>query len=126
MARYRRSYRSWRGRSYGSKPTKYDALRSLFGDAVADMRGAFLALEEDALDSLMSDYGAIHGEAAERYARKTFPSWKSGSTKLSGQTLERLVELIQPYLEPEQRHSILIKVLDKHKRSGTHRTIRVN
>lgn len=126
MARYRRKYRSWRGRGYSSKPTRYDALTSLFGGAVADMRKAFLTLEEDALDSLMSDYGSIHGDAAERYARKTYPNWKSGSTKLSGQTLERLVELIQPYLEPEQRHDILLKVLSKHKRSGTHQSIRVN
>lgn len=126
MARYRRRYRSWRARGYSSKPTKYDALTGLFGGAVADMRKAFLTLDEDALDSLMSDYGSIHGDTAERYARKTYPSWKSGSTKLSGQTLERLVELIQPYLEPEQRHDILLKVLSKHKRSGTHQSIRVN
>lgn len=126
MARYRRRYKSWRGRGYNSKPTKYDALSALLGGAVADIGKAFLTLEEDALDSLMSDYGSIHGDAAERYARKTYPNWRSGSTKLSGQTLERLVELIQPYLEPEQRHDILLKVLSKHKRSGTHQTIRVN
>ncbi len=126
MARYRRRYRSWRGRGYSSKPTKYDALSALFGGAVGDMRKAFLSLDEDALDSLMSDYGSMHGDAAERYARKTYSSWKSGSTKLSGQTLERLVELIQPYLEPEQRHDILLKVLNKHKRSGTHQSIRIN
>lgn len=126
MARYRRRYRSWRGRGYSSKPTKYDTLTGLFGGAVADMRKAFLALDGDAIDSLLSDYGSIHGDAAERYARKTYPSWKSGLTKLSGQTLERLVELIQPYLEPEQRHDILLKVLSKHQRSGTHQSIRIN
>ena len=126
MARYDRRYRNWRGRGYSSKPTKYDALTGLFGGAVADMRKVFLALDKDALDSLMSDYGSIHGDAAERYARKTYSSWKSGSTKLSGQTLERLIELIQPYLEPEQRHDILLKVLSKHKRSGGYKSIRVN
>lgn len=126
MARYRRRYRSWRGRGYSSKPTKYDALTGLFGEAVSDMRKAFLILAEDALDSLMSDYGSIHGDSAERYARNTYPRWKSGATKLSGQTLERLIELIQPYLSAEERHDILLKVLSKHKRSGANQSIRVN
>lgn len=90
------------------------------------MRKAFLTLDEYALDSLMSDYGSIHGDSAERYARNTYPRWKSGATKLSGQTLERLIELIQPYLAPEERHDILLKVLSKHKRSGAHQSIRVN
>jgi len=126
MARYRRRYRSWRSRGYSGKPTKYDVLSSLFGEAVGDMRKAFLALNDEALDSLISDYGSVHGNNAERYARKTFPKWKSGTTKLSGQTLERLIELIQPYLEPEQRHDILLKVLKKHKPSGVHQSIRIN
>lgn len=126
MARYGNRYRSWRGRGQSSKPTKYSALSALFGGAVFDMRTAFLTLEKDALDSLISDYGSIYGEAAERYARITYSSWKSGATKLSGQTLERLVERIQPYLQPEQRHNILLKILNKHKRSGTYQSIRIN
>lgn len=125
MARYRRHYRSWRGRSY-SKPTKYSALSSLLGDAVLDIRKAFLSLEEDALDSILADYGSIHGDSAGQYARKTYPKWKSGSTKLSGQTMERLIELVPPYLEPDQRHDILLKVLGKHKRSSPYQTIKVN
>jgi hypothetical protein len=126
MARYHRRYRSWRGRSYRSQPTKYQALYALFGDAVSDIRSAFLALEDDALDSLLSDYGSIHGESAARYSRKTYPSWRSGSTNLSGQTLERLVELVQPYLGAKQRHDILLKVLHKHKPRPTSQSIRVN
>lgn len=124
MARYRRRYRRWSGRS--SQPTQYSVLSGLLGEGVWDIRAAFLALDEDALDQLLDDYGQIHGASAGQYARKAYPKWKSGSTKLSGQTMQRLVELVPPYLEPDQRHHILLKVLKKHKRTPPSQTIRVN
>lgn len=117
----RRSYRSWRSRGFrgGSGPSQYSRLHSIFGPVVEAIHGAFLSLDEDALDELFSDYGAIHGDAAERYARKTFPKWKSGATKLSGQTLTRLIELVPPYLSAEQRIALLDVLVAKHKRSPT-------
>lgn len=124
MARYRRRYRRWSGRS--SQPTHYSVLSGLLGDGVWDIRAAFLGLDEDALDQLLDDYGQLHGSSAGQYARKAYPKWKSGATKLSGQTMQRLVELVPPYLEPDQRHQILLKVLKKHKRSPPSQTIRVN
>lgn len=107
-------------------PSKYSILADLFGSAVKEIREEFENLDEDALDELFSDYGAIHGDAAERYARKTYPSWASGETKLSGQTMERLVELVPPYLSSKQRFSILQSVLKLHKKSGGFRTIKIN
>lgn len=124
----RRRYRSWRSRGWSgsSAPSKYTVLAGLFGSAVGKIREAFENLDADALDELLSDYGAIHGEAAERYARKTFPSWKNGVTKLSGQTMERLVELVPPYLSPEQRFPVLQDVLKRHKKTGAWKTIKIN
>ena len=102
----KRSYRynNWRSRSY--KPPVYSVLRNLFGDAVYDIRKAFFMLDKDALDDLFADYGASYGQPAEKYARQTFPNWKSGRTNLSGQTMERLVELVPPYLSPEARWNV--------------------
>lgn len=113
----RRSYRSWRSRGYGKKyePSKYVILARMFGSTISEIRQAFLALQEDALDELFQDYGSIHGASAERYARKTFPDWRTGKTKLSGQTMERLVELVPPYLDPDQRISIIKKLVEHHK-----------
>lgn len=129
MAYYgRRRYRSWRSRGWGnsSGPSKYSVLSNLFGDAVGEIRNAFLNLDSDALDELFLDYGAMHGDSPERYARKTFPNWKSGATKLSGQTMERLMELVPPYLSPNQRFSILKLVLKKHQKSAPNKVIRIN
>lgn len=124
----RRHYRNWRSRSWGSsfKPPKYSVLTKLFGNAVGEIRHAFMKLDEDALDELFSDYGNIYGDSAERYARKTFPQWKNGTTNLSGQTMERLVELVPPYLTPELRFSILKSVLKQHKKTGTWRIVKIN
>lgn len=126
----RRSYRSWRSRGYGRSkaPSKYTSLFRKFGSVVSEIRSAFLALEEDALDELLKDYGAIHGASAESYARKTFPAWKSGRTNLSGQTLERLVELVPPYLSTQQRME-LVKLLAKQHEprfSRQHRAVSIN
>jgi hypothetical protein len=101
-------------------------LTRLFGGGVSEIRRAFLNLDDDALDELFSDYGSIYGDSAEKYARKTFPKWKSGATNLSGQTMERLVELVPPYLSSEQRFSILQLVLKNHEKSGPQKTIRIN
>lgn len=88
MARYRRRYYSWADRPY--KPTKYNVLSGMLGEAVWDIRSAFLNLEPDALEDLMKDYSTIHGVSAAQYARRTLPKWKDGTTKMSGQTMERL------------------------------------
>lgn len=116
----RRSYRSWRSRGYGRgrEPSAYSRLYETFGSAANKIQTAFLNLDEDALDSLFEDYGSIHGDAAERYARKTYPSWKSGKTNLSGQTLTRLVELVPPYLSPAQRIELVDVLVQKHKPRG--------
>lgn len=113
----RRRYRSWRSRSY--KPTKFDALSRLFGGAVGGIQQAFLSLDDDALDELFTDFGSLYGDAAEKYARKTFSKWKSGETKLSEQTMERLVALVPPYLSAEKRFELLQDVLKKHKPSAS-------
>ena len=120
-------YRTWRGGWSGyQKPTKYDELRRLFGESVAEIKAAFFALEDDALDELFSDYGAIHGEPAEQYARRTFPAWRSRKTGLSGQTMERLISLVPPYLSAEQRKQILRRILDKHKPYPPTYSVKIN
>lgn len=124
----RRSYRSWRSRGWGySGPSKYSVLVGYFGDAVSEIKKTFLTLDQDALEDLLADYGAIHGEAAQKYATTTYPKWKKGSVNLSGETMERLVELVPPYLSAEQRYGLLTKVLERHKtKNRAWKTIKIN
>jgi hypothetical protein len=122
--RSRRTFRGYRHRAQG--PSKYSALSALFGPMVGQIRVAFLHLEEDALEELLEDYAAAHGKSAANYAEKTFPKWKSGVTKLSGQTMERLVELVPPYLSTDQRFELVTSVLKRHKPSIFTKTVRIN
>jgi hypothetical protein len=127
MAYYRRHYRSWRSRGWRSNsPSKYSMLTGLFGSGVNEIKSCFLSLDTEALNELLADYGDMHGKPAEEYAKKTYSQWKNGTTSLSGQTMERLVTLVPPYLSPEQRFKILSLLLDKHKKKSFYKTIRIN
>ena len=123
MARYSRYYSRW---DWGRTRTKYDRLLGLFGSAVDEIKSAFFNLDEDARDALFSDYGELHGASSERYARSTFHKWKSGETKLSGKTMERLVEIAPPYLRSEQRQQILESILRQNPRRRVSKTVKIN
>lgn len=127
MAYHRRNYRSWRSRGWRTyEPSKYSVLNELFGNAVDAIKESFLQIDSDALVELLNDYGDMHGDAAKRYAVNTYPSWKSGKTNLSGQTMERLISLVPPYLSSNQRFFILQLVIKKHKGKGIRTKIEVN
>lgn len=106
--------RYYRRRNWGAyQVSKRQELTYLFAGIDREIQEIFLNLSPSAIDSLFYRYGKIHGKSAERYARKTFPKWKSRETKLSGQTAERLLNLIPHYLSKEKRYE-LVKKLRKH------------
>ncbi len=85
----------------------------MFAGIDKDIQKIFFGLKPQSLDMLFIKYGELHGKNAETYARKTFSNWKSGKTTLSGQTAERLLNLIPPYLPQNVKYE-LIKKLRKH------------
>lgn len=125
--RYYRSSRMKfnRWNQWEHRPSKVDRLTGLFGDAVGQIKDAFLALEQSQLESLLNRYGQTYGDQAESYARKIFPSWRSGATQLSGQTLERLIALVPPHLSAATRYRLLQAVLKKQPSSSTGRRVKV-
>ena len=112
MARY--YGRRWSGRNWGAyHVSQRQQLTNMFAGIDKDIQKIFFALNAQSLDTLFKKYGQLHGKNAEKYARKTFPNWKSGQTGLSGQTAERLLNLIPPYL-PQNIKYELIKKLRNH------------
>ena len=85
----------------------------MFAGIDKDIQEIFFSLNTQSLDKLLNKDGQIHGNNAEKYARKTFSNWKSGKTALSGQTAERLLNLIPPYLPKNIKYE-LIKKLRNH------------
>lgn len=106
--------------------SKYGRLCKLFGGAVDEIKKQFLTFDEGEIDELFIEYGALYGQAAEQYARKTFAKWKVGEVRLSGQTMERLIDLVPPLFNPGQRFSILKLVLKRHKQSGVSHIVKIN
>ena len=110
-----RNYRRrWGGRNWGAyHVSQRKQLTNMFAGIDKDIQKIFLALNTQSLDRLLDKYGQLHGKNAEKYARKTFPYWKSGETALSGQTAERILNLIPPYLQKDIKYE-LIKKLRNH------------
>lgn len=110
---YYRGYRRRRHcRSYHVSKRRH--LTDIFGGIVHDIERAFLALPSFELEAIFMEYGAQYGKSAESYARRTYPQWKNGTTKLSGQTAERLLELLPPRLSPKVRYDLVAKLRQRY------------
>jgi len=89
-------------------------LSELFGGVETDIWSIFLKLPSYDLNGLLARYGAKYGSNAEQYARNTYGSWRSGGTKPSTQTLERLIEFLPPFLTKGQRYELVKKLRQHH------------
>ncbi len=114
MAYYRRSYGRYR-RNWGEyHVNKRNQLSILFAGIDKDIEKIFFNLNNTQLHNLLTIYGRKYGASAEQYARKTYSSWKHGITRLSGQTAERLLELIPPYLTKKARYELAKKLRNNY------------
>lgn len=109
-----------------NEPSKATILERKFGGAAEEITRAFYAMEAFKMDALLGKYGQLYGDKAEAYARKTMPKWRSGEVKLSGQTMERLIQLVPPYLTPQKRLELLELILKRHHREPETQHIQVN
>jgi hypothetical protein len=112
--RYQR-HRNW-GAYHSSERAR---VTSLFGGIDKDVEIVFFSLPSFELEALFREYGFKYGLGAESYARNIFPKWKSGVVKLSGQTAERLIELLPPRLNKEQRYELIRKLRNHYIRKLT-------
>ena len=100
----------------------YRALTQRLGPVVPKMKEAFLQLDAQKLEKLFSEYEQAHGSKAASYARDAYPKWKAGTTKMSGQTAERMINLVPKHLETSQRFE-LVKSLCLHHRRKLYRRV---
>lgn len=118
MGRYYGRRRS--GRHWGSyHVSQRQQLTSMFAGIDKDIQRIFFGLNEQSLNTLFQKYGELYGKNAENYARKTYPNWKGGQTSLSGQTAERLLNLIPPYLSQNVRYELIKKLRSHYLRKQT-------
>ncbi len=89
-------------------------LTYLFAGIDKDIESIFLNLDRASRESIFREYGKEYGQSAETYARNTYSKWKSGSTKLSGKTAERLLNLLPPFLSQSKRYELIKKLRDHY------------
>lgn len=108
------AYRSHRRRRYHYYAQEHVSQRTTLsrqlGGIDKDIEKIFLSLSSADLDRILSLYESAHGEPGAKYARQTYSKWKSGKVRMSGQTAERLINLIPPVLLPSVRFDLVKKL----------------
>lgn len=82
-------------------------LHRKYGPAYEYVRSLFFSLQGERLHQLLQAYGARHGEVARDYAVTTFDRWRTGETRISGQTMTRLLDLLPRYMSPEEKADLI-------------------
>lgn len=121
--RYRRGYSRYGHQR--SQPVNREALEHVrqyhelarrLGPIVEDVKTALFELDEIKRARLLDDYRGLYGDSAADYATEAFNRWRTGATKMSGQTAERMLNLVPKYLTQNQRYEIVRRLCDHHKK----------
>jgi hypothetical protein len=67
------------------------------------------------LTILLNAYRRIHGNSAGDYIITALPKWRTGTTKVAQQTIDRLVNLVPRVLTHDERYIVLRKVYQEHR-----------
>lgn len=113
---------SYCGPFYQRRPHTYkeEDIQVIGAKAYEAIVRAFFDLDEGAVAKLLADYTERYGEGRGDYARRTYPLWKSGEKKLSGELTGRMLDLVPRQLSTEERIAIFRMILDadEEKRRG--------
>jgi len=120
---YRR--RKYSSRAYGSEHAKWhlqqaEIFSSEVGGADYAVKEAFFSLSGKALDYLLEKYGELYGSAAQDYARKTIPKWRTKQTGMSGMVAQRLFKLLPPLMPTDQKHKVFEAIWKSYGPSSQH------
>jgi len=95
--------------------SKLDIVRRNFGGIDQDVRQAFFRLSSREFEAVLDLYAQRYGKSAAKYARTAYTRWRRGSTMMSGQTLERLLEVVPYVLGFETKLDLYRKLRDAHR-----------
>jgi len=103
----------------------YNELTRRLGPIVPKMKEAFFQLNTSQLGRLFDLYEKTYGSKAGTYARAAYPKWKSGQTKMAGQTAERMINLVPRFLQTSQRFELVKELCLYHQRK-IYRTVEID
>ncbi len=67
----------------------------------------FISLDVFTFERFSDFYARKYGSGPQQYMRRTYPQWKSGATKMAGQTVRRILECVPPFLTKEKQFELL-------------------
>src|SRR3569833_1370062 len=113
------------GREYARRHIEAARQLSLeLGGTDQDVKQYFFSLPPNEMGQLLALYGQKHGAKAQDYAEKTIESWRSGKRHMSGQTMERLFNLMPPRMPLSAKYK-LIENLWNHVGPRSRKIIRI-
>lgn len=115
---YRNSYGSRNWSSWHA--SKLSEQARTFGGVDEDVRKAFLALPQRQLEYFFFHYERKYGSGARAYAEKAFAKWKTGNTRISAQTTERLLHILPPFLGTQVKYDLLRKLRERFRQPESH------
>lgn len=103
-------HRRKRRRKYYGEYYSDSRLQTYFSPIIQDLKTYFFTMPSTTLEKLLLDYKEKYGEKAYSYALYAYPKWRAGYTKMSDQTLLRIVETLPYFLSENERLSLLEKL----------------
>lgn len=100
-------------------------LSAMMGGFDHDVLEKFYLLTPDQLARLLNIYSDEYGTGAATYARRTYADWKSGATRPSAQTINRLLDSLPRVLNFDGKCDLLRKLRERHHQPESH-SIKVN
>lgn len=117
MRSYRGYRRAWTGADWARHHKQQrEQVSARFGGIDKDIEAAFLSLPTRKRNDLFCAYGKRYGPKPEAYARATYAKWRAGQVKMSGQTAERLLQLLPPRLSFDVRFNLIKKLRTRYLR----------
>ena len=104
---------------------EFVSLERQVGPILDDIKNLYFNFHSTDLDRFYESYRLIYGEKAFEYALQAASRWKNGSTKMSGQTANRLLNLVPNFLSTTQRYDLVEKLCLHHVKKSDH-TIYIN
>ncbi len=110
---YRGSYRSTNWSQWHE--SKLRQQQRELGGIDDEVREAFLSLPKNRLLDFFFYYERRYGNGARAYAEKAVLKWRTGNTRMSAQTTERLLQILPPFLGAPVKHELLRKLRERYR-----------
>ncbi len=95
-------------------------LSAMMGGFDHDVLEKFYSLTSDQLARLLNIYSDQYGDGAAAYARRTYNDWRSGATRPSAQTINRLLDSLPLVLNFDGKCDLLGKLRERHRTPESH------